>query len=272
MIPENLLARGFALLGAGISLALSLAASGADLRPLAPNELPLLAGDYRVAVYPQPFGFAVRDGVLYLKVGGLASSANEVPLLAREDGKFVLAEGHPNAFQFLLEGNEIRFTFWSAGQAFAGTREGSAATEQTQPKPRAAPSERRRADVEAELAAADGSDSTANDPASRLRRAKLLFESGRFEQARALATELAAEPAPEDGALELSARLDALLGHLDEAERRYDQLIAARAGKLSSQVMAKVGKMLALYQRDRFGAIRELDFPAGVVLPNLTLA
>jgi len=62
-------------------------------------ELHRIEGDYTVTVYPKPFGFLVQEGRLFLKVGGVAGEGRAVPLLSKEDGRFVLSEGHPNAFR-----------------------------------------------------------------------------------------------------------------------------------------------------------------------------
>jgi hypothetical protein len=267
-----------------LGLALLTVSSGnaglqAQARPVTETDWPRVEGDYRISAYPEPFGFLVLDGKLHLKMGGLKGSGRAVPLLARPEGKFVLSEGHPNAFQFTIEGDQVRFTLWSGGSAIPGTREGGgpAAGAAAAPPAAAAPERavdpRTRADLLRELSEAERAHRRApSDPAAQLAHGRLLYQAGEFWRARDLLAPLAASPNVADEALELAARLEYLTGRYDAAERLYDRLIEARAGNLSKQVLAKVGKLFVYYQRNRFDRIVELGFPAGVQLPNLALA
>jgi len=133
--------------------------------------------------------------------------------------------------------------------------------------------QRTRGDVLRELAQAEAAfQRSSGDPAARFGYAKLLYQAGEFWRARDLLVPLAESTAASDEALELAARLEFLTGRYDTAEQLYDRLIQARAGDMSKQVMASVGKMFVYYQRDRFDKIATLDFPPGVQLPNVTLA
>ena len=246
----------------------------AQSRPVTEADLPRVVGDYKVSVYPEVFGFLLQDGKLHLKMGGVNGTRRAVPLLAKPDGKFVLSEGHPNAMQFTIDGDRVAFTLWSGSQSYPGTREGGAA-------PAARPADgstkpvdpRTRVDVLRDLGQAEARfRGNRTDPAARLAYVKLLYQAGEFWQARDLLDSLAQSATVEDEALELAARLDYLTGRHDAAEGLYDRLIAGRAGNVQKQVLAKVGKMFAYYQRNRFAQIAALDFPPGVQLPNVTLA
>ena len=132
---------------------------------------------------------------------------------------------------------------------------------------------RTRAELLGELAQAETAlQREATTPAVRLRYAELLYQSGEFWRARDLVAPLTEPPSATDETLELGAKLEYLTGRYDQAERLYDRLIETRAGNVSKQVMAMVGKLFALYQRNRFDQIKAIAFPAGVQLPNATLA
>src|SRR5688572_29022736 len=134
-------------------------------------------------------------------------------------------------------------------------------------------SERTRGDVLLELERAKAAlDQKPGDASAAQRHARLLYESGEFWRAREVLERLGASESLSDDALELSAKLEFLTGRYERADSLYDRLIAARAGNTSKQVMAKVGKLFGLNQRNRYDLIKTLEFPAGVVLPNVSLA
>ena len=249
----------------------------AQARPVTEADLPNVVGDYRIEVHPQLFGFVLENGKLHLKMGGVKGSGRAVPLLAQADGKFVLSEGHPNAFQFMIEGDAVRFPLWSAGNPIPGKREGGA-TEAAAAPARAAPEAqaedtRTRADLLRELADAERAHRRKpSDARATLAYAKLLLQAGEFWTARDLVSPLAAKVDATDEALDLSAKLEHLTGRYDAALALYDRLIALREGQTSPQVMAMVGKMFAHYQRDDLAGMASLPFPAGVELPNVKLA
>jgi hypothetical protein len=132
---------------------------------------------------------------------------------------------------------------------------------------------RTRAELLVELAAAERLASVPTaDGAAKLAFGKLLYQAGDFVRARELLRQLAEPAGAPAEAIELAAKLESLTGRYAAADAWYDRLIAARAGTPSGQVMAKIGKMFTHYQRNQFAAIAALEFPAGVQLPNVTLA
>jgi hypothetical protein len=258
------------------------------------KELEQIQGDYGVSVYPGPLGYLARDGRLYLIVGGLQSGKGEAALIQEEGGKFVLAPGHPNAFQFTLEGGKVRFTFWSGGQSFAGFRVGeettAGATEATgaagtggaaasagaatgQPEP-PAPSAlgKSRAELLGEIEATrTAHEKRPADPEARLAYARLLYQSGDFWRAKdVLGTPLESPVAPIE-ALSLAADLEYLTGSYGKAERLYRRLADAKAGDPAGRVTAMVKELFTYYQRNQFTRARELNFPEGAVLPQADL-
>lgn len=130
---------------------------------------------------------------------------------------------------------------------------------------------RTRADVLIELTRAEATFKASADDVSRFQLARLLYQAGEFWRADELARPFGRAAAPGDSALELAARLAFLTGRYEEADSLYDRLATMRAGNVSKQVMANVGRMFALMQRNRFDRIRALNFPAGVVLPQVKL-
>ncbi len=130
--------------------------------------------------------------------------------------------------------------------------------------------DRSRALLHEELAAAAASG--LEDAPARVRLARLRYQAGEFAAARDLVMPLAERPDADDDALELAARLAFLTGQYDTAEGLYDRLIAARANDLSKRVAAQVAQLFVYYQRDHFDRIAAIDLPAGVNLPNATLA
>jgi len=249
----------------------------AQSRPVTEADLPKVVGDYRIEVHPELFGFVLQNGRLHLKMGGVKGSGSAVPLMAQADGKFVLSEGHPNAFQFTIDGDAVQFTLWSAGNKIPGKRVGGVAEVAAGPA-RAAPSAepgdtRTRADLLRELADAERAHrGKPSDSKATLAYAKLLLQAGEFWTARELVSPLAAKADASDEAMDLGARLEHLTGHYDAALALYDRLIAARQGKGGPQVLAMVGKMFVQYQRNDFAGMASLPFPAGVELPNVKLA
>jgi hypothetical protein len=135
------------------------------------------------------------------------------------------------------------------------------------------PDPRTRADLLRQLADAQrAAAASPTDQTAALAHGKLLYQAGEFWRARDLLRPIAEPATAPDEAVELAARLEFLTGRYDAADRLYDRLIASRAGNPSGQVMANVGKMFSLYQRDRFADIATLGFPPAVQLPNVTLA
>ena len=234
-----------------------------------------IQGDYKVAVYPAPFGFMAHDGKLFLKVGGLKGSGEEVPLIQQEDGKFVVRPGHPNAFQFALAGTRVKFTFWSVGQAFEGVRLGDPAADQAGAGKTSAapaipgPNEKSRSAIQAELQEVQQRlEKTPSDEQTRLACARLLYQSGEFVRARGEIRHVVKTANPPADALALAADLEYLTGGYAEAERLYQQVASARGDDLTGRVAAMKGQLLTYYQRNQFGRARELEFPAGAVLPR----
>ncbi|MEZ4587997.1 MAG: aspartyl protease family protein [Gemmatimonadales bacterium] len=243
----------------------------AQARPVTEADLPNVVGDYRIEVHPDLFGFVLQNGKLHLKMGGVKGAGSAVPLLAQADGKFVLSEGHPNAFQFAIDGDQVKFTLWSAGNPIPGKREGGT-TAAAAPAAQSG-DQRTRADVLRAMADAERAHRRKPaDASATLAYGKLLLEAGEFWTARDLMSPLTAKADASDAALDLGAKLEFLTGNYDAALALYDRLIAVREGKGGAQVMAMVGKMFAQYQRDDLAGMASLPFPAGVALPNVKLA
>lgn len=191
--------------------------SSAQETELPESDLELFAGDYTVAVYPQPFGFIAREGTLYLRVGGVGGDGQEAPLIAEPGGRFVIASGHPNAFQFELVDDQVRFTFWAGGNSFPGTRVGADAEE---PSPGAPPArdEQTRPELLAELSEAEGAfRSDPGNPAVRFRYGDLLFQSGEFWGAEEIVRPLGASTSTSTKTLTLLAKLSYLTANYKRA-------------------------------------------------------
>jgi hypothetical protein len=242
------------------------------------EELKRYEGNYKVDVHPEPFGFLVKDGKLYLKMGGLEGSGQEVPLIPQGEGKFVIDPAHPNVFEFKVKGDKVEFTLYSMGNPIPGYRleekklePGDVAAKKTEKVPQAPrKAEKTRADILAEIAKLEPK--FKKDPSNakvRFKYGKLLYQSGEFWQVRDIIAPLvqAAEPSAE--ALSLAAKLEYLLGNYSEAEKLYKRLIEAKAGDMTGQVMAKVGLVFTYYQTNQYDKVKELEFPPGVKLPNL---
>ncbi len=132
---------------------------------------------------------------------------------------------------------------------------------------------RTRADVLAELPDAERAfRSNPNDAEAVFNYARLLFESGEFWIARDAILPLIESSTASVQALNMAAKLEYLTGRYDEAVALYGRVREAAAGNLRGQVMADVNRLFAYYQQDRFDKIAEIDFPAGVQLPNATVA
>ena len=141
---------------------------------------------------------------------------------------------------------------------------------EAQERPRAG---RTRADVLVELAEeARAFQRDRDDAEVRLTYARLLFESGDFWQAQDVVLPLMGSLRSSTEAMEMAAKLQYLTAHYDEAASLYDRLFEAKEGDVGGQVMANVNKLFAYYQQNRFDKINEIEFPAGVQLPNATLA
>jgi hypothetical protein len=97
----------------------------------------------------------------------------------------------------------------------------------------------------------------------------MLYQSGAFWMARDLIAPLVQDSKPSDEALTVAAKLEYLCGNYDAAEKLYKRLVEAEAGNIRAQIMTKVGLMFTYYQTERFDKIKELEFPPGVMLPNV---
>lgn len=132
---------------------------------------------------------------------------------------------------------------------------------------------RTRADVLAELPDAERAfRRSPNDAEAAFNYGRLVFESGEFWLARDVIVPLSESSAVSTETLNMAAKLQYLTGHYDEAVALYDRVREAKAGDVGGQVMADVNRLFAYYQQDRFDKINEIDFPAGVQLPNATVA
>jgi hypothetical protein len=240
------------------------------------EELKRYEGNYKVNVHPEPFGFFVKDGKLYLKMGGLEGSGQEVPLMPQGEGKFVIDPDHPNVFEFKVKGDMVEFTLYSMGNPIPGYRlEKEKPTEPYDQKPDKAleaprKAEKTRADILAEIAKLEPK--FKKDPSNaevRFKYGELLYQSGEFWQARDVIAPLVKGAQPSAEALSLAAKLEYLLGNYGEAEKLYKRLIEDKAGEVSGQVMAKVGLVFTYYQTNQYDKVKELEFPPGVKLPNL---
>jgi len=234
------------------------------------EELKRYEGNYKVNVHPEPFGFLVKDGKLYLKMGGLEGSEGE--------GKFVIDPEHPNVFEFKVKGDKVEFTLYSMGNPIPGYRleekklePGDVAAKKTEKGAKAPHKEEKtRADILAEIAKFEPK--FKKDPSNakvQFRYGELLYQSGEFWQARDIIAPLVQAGEPSAEALSLTAKLEYLLGNYSEAEKLYKRLIEAKAGDVSGQVMAKVGLVFTYYQTNQYDKVKELEFPPGVKLPNL---
>lgn len=244
------------------------------------EELKRYEGNYKIDVHPEPFGFFVKDGKLYLKMGGLEGSGQVVPLIYQGEGKFVISSDHPNAFQFKVEGGKVEFTLYSMGNPIPGHRleekkpelSKKSAEKPTKEEAKPKKGEKTRADILAELnQIAPKFKKNSEDTEIRFKYGKLLYQSGEFWKAREIITSLTEVTKPSADALSLAAKLEYLLGNYDEAEKLYKRLVEAKAGDVRGHVMANVGLVFTHYQTNQFHKVKELEFPPGVQLPNVDL-
>jgi hypothetical protein len=245
------------------------AAPGAAAEGFSEEQLERFEGDYVIDVHPDPFGFYVKGGTLHLKIGGLEGDGQTVPL-TEKDGKFIIAPGHPNAFEFKEVDGQIEFTFWAGGTSHRGSRVGGAdAGEETAGT---AAGVRTRPEVLAELAKANAAfKRNSSDDAVRLSYGELLFQAGEFWKAREVVPPLLDGNGGSTEALELAAELEYLTGNYDWAEQLYNRLIEANEGNMGEQVMAMVGLAFTHYQTGDFEKAGKIAFPKGVQLPNVDL-
>ena len=190
------------------------------------EELKRIEGNYKVDVHPDPFGFFVKDGKLWLKIGGLEGSGQTVPLIYQGDGKFKITPDHANEFEFKVEGDKVKFTLYSMGNAIQGYRleekkpeAGEAATQEPAKPPKR---EKSRADILAEIKQIEPEfKKNPGDKEIRFKYGNLLYQSGEFWKARDVIAPLAQAPNPSDEALSVAAKLEYLIGNYDEAENLY---------------------------------------------------
>jgi hypothetical protein len=101
--------------------------------------------------------------------------------------------------------------------------------------------------------------------------ARCLYQSGEFARAREVVQPLLAEPRPARQAIGLVAELAHLHGRYPEAERLYRRLADSASADPAARVDALRRALDALYLEGRFTAARDLELPAGVVLPRVDL-
>ena len=130
---------------------------------------------------------------------------------------------------------------------------------------------RTRTEVLADLSDAEAAFKAGPTDATRHRLVRLLFQSGEFWRADTLARPFREAASPADSTLDLAAKLSYLLGRYDESIALYQRLDSMRTGKVQQQVMAKVGQFMAWNQLNRYDRIKALEFPSGVVLPQVKL-
>lgn len=240
------------------------------------EELKRFEGNYKIDVHPDPFGFFVKDGKLHLRMGGIVSSGQAVPLIYQGDGNFKISPDHPNEFQFKVKGDKVEFTLYAMGNPIPGHRleEKEAELSEAKPDNATAPpkGEKTRADILAEIKEVEPKfKKSPKDNETRYKYGELLYKSGEFWQARDVVLPLIKEAKPPVEALDLAAKLEYLLGNYGEAETLYKRLVEAKAGDASGQIMAKIGLVFTYYQTNQFEKVKELEFPPGVQLPNLDL-
>lgn len=129
--------------------------------------------------------------------------------------------------------------------------------------------EKTRADLIAEVGQARAAcDAAPEDADARYLYAHLLYESGDFWKAWDVARPFAQAIDPSLDARALAARLAFLLGDYATAERLYGALLTPARIEPSGYVSALVGLMFTYYEQNDFDAIRALQFPPGVELPQ----
>ena len=133
---------------------------------------------------------------------------------------------------------------------------GQAPAPQAKPAP---PPERDRGQLLAEIVSAR--DQFQKDPGpadSRLRLARLLYESGEFEQAKSLLLPLLEAAKPSSYALFLAAELDYLLGHYDQAESAYKKIIDLDPGDAQIRAKAESKLTFVYYQTNQYTKTADL--------------
>ncbi|HVO41590.1 MAG TPA: aspartyl protease family protein, partial [Aggregatilineales bacterium] len=126
-----------------------------------------------------------------------------------------------------------------------------------------------RADIIAEMERAQAAfDAAPENAEARYLYANLLHISGEFWKAWEVAKVFCQESNPSLKAQALAARLAFLLGDYATAERLYGALATATKHDPSAYVSALVSLMFTYHEQNRFDAIKALQFPAGVKLPQ----
>ncbi len=233
------------------------------------EDLKRIEGNYKIDMHPEAFGFFVKNGELYLKMGGIEGSGQEVPLIYQGEGKFVISADHPNVFQFEIAGEEVKFTLYAMGSAIQGKR-----LEVAEQKSRSKSSrkEKTRADILNEIKILEPEfKKNPDNKELRFKYGKLLYQSGEFWQASDVIAPLIKEAEPSAEALSLGAELAYLLADYNEAENLYNRVIEAKKGDVSGQVMAKVGLVFTYYQTNQYDKSKKIEFPSGAKLPNWEL-
>lgn len=115
-----------------------------------------------------------------------------------------------------------------------------------------------------------------HDPAqakTRLRLARLLYQSGDFDQSRTVVRSLLEAPEPVADALFLAADLDYLSGRYERAETTLQSILARSPQDMPTQVKAQVKLIFVYYQTNRYrkgaGLFRGME--SQVKLPLLDL-
>jgi hypothetical protein len=130
---------------------------------------------------------------------------------------------------------------------------------------------RSRADVLDALASA--SQTLAQNPQNveaRQQLARLQYEAGDFWAARETLRP-ALERQPSAAAVLLAAELEYLLGHYEDAEPLYREVLARPRLDASDRTRATVGLGFVYYQTNRFDRFAELEFARGVQFPGAKL-
>jgi len=251
--------------------------SGTQEAKISEEEMKEFEGNYKVDVHPDAFGFFVKDGKLWLKMGGLEGSGQTVPLIYMGDGKFKITPDHANEFGFKVEGGEVKFTLYAMGNAIPGHRldekqaePGETEAKQTKKATDEPPKgEKNRGDILAEIKQVESQfKKNQKDKELRFKYGKLLYQAGEFWKARDVMAVLAKSEDSTIDALDLAAKLEYLTGNYSKAEKLFDRLIKATEGNTQKQIMAKVNQLFTYYQTNQFSKVKDLNFPAGVQLPN----
>jgi hypothetical protein len=137
---------------------------------------------------------------------------------------------------------------------------GQASAPQNKPIP---PPEQDRGQILTEIASAqDQFHKDPNRADSRFRLARLLYQSGEFDQAKSLLLPLLEAVKPSNDALFLAADLDYLLGHYDLAESAYKKIIDLNPGDLQTRAKAESKLVFVYYQTNQYA--KTADFFQGL--------